>query len=114
MDARAIPQDQIPEMLQSYRDENGVPRQGGHWGWFGWEGWCVDRAIDLDDPDCLRWCHEQGFITPATATLFNTPLRSFCAGPYSGFVVGNKQTTAARNVRAPRCAEALEALGYPA
>lgn len=92
---RTLPQEAFPPPLEAFRDTNasGTPYV---WAGFGWEGWCVDRAIGVDAPDAMQFCHDQGFIDHTTKTLYNTPLRKFC------------------DERAPKCAKVLKKLGYPA
>lgn len=92
---RKLPQESLPAPLPSYADEQGVPRHGGYWNGFGWEGHCVDVAIGADSPDAMQWCHDMGFIDHSTKTFFNTPVRALC------------------EQRAPGCAKVLKRLGYP-
>lgn len=105
--ARNIPQAEMPPSLPSYLDEQGAPRNKGSWGWFGWEGYCVDAAISQDDAEALRWCHERGFIDRATTTIMGTNLRRLCES-HPHLDPGPSR------MRAPKCAALLADLGYPA
>lgn len=104
---REFPPEAVPYPLQSYLDEAGMPRFKGSWGWFGWEGACVDTAIALDSVEAMQFCIDNGFVNTATDTTLATPLRRLCESqPHLD--------PEPKRMRAPKCAELLAKLGYPA
>jgi hypothetical protein len=67
-----------------------------NWGMFGYKGYCLDLAIEMDDPDAMREAHKRGWIEKDSETTFSTPLRRHCE---------NRGKT--------RAADVLKELGYP-
>ncbi len=67
-----------------------------HYGFFGYEGTMIDRAVNTKNAAQIKEAHENGWINHTSKTLDDKTLRNFC-----------------RERNAVECDRVLAKLGYP-
>lgn len=49
-----------------------------NWGMFGFKGYCIDLAIEMDDDEAIKEAIRRDWIDKDTDTTFSTPILRHC------------------------------------